>query len=469
MTHRSGAGGWHGPARLAAALLLGCLVLLAGASPASAHAQLTGTDPTDGALLQDAPSQVTLSFNEPVRLTSQEITVYDAEGQPVATTARTSDSDVVVELEDPAAMARGTYVVGWFVVSADGHPISGSLTFSVGERSDDVADPPAAATSSRTVTTVQGVVAGTMYVGLLVAAGLAVFLVLVLPASYDGERVHRRIRAIAGLAAGVAALAALVAVPLASVYAQGDELSALVSGFDAALVVDEALSALLVMVGLGVVVATLTDWAPVTHRRILLLVGALVALLGPPLVGHTRSYQPSALLIAADAVHLVAGATWLGGLLGLVLALRALAGREQLAVTTLARFSTIAAGLLLAVAATGSVLAWRILGSWSAFLDTAYGRLLLVKIGLALVVAAIGGWNRFRLLPRVRAAAGFADRGRAAELMTRSVRVEAGLLAVLLAVTGFLVTSRRDLRRSTCRPGAPGCRTAAWPSSRCWC
>ncbi len=230
-------------------------------------------------------------------------------------------------------MARGTYVVGWFVVSADGHPISGSLTFSVGERSDDVADPPAAAD----LLAAPSPRSRAWWPARCTSASWSppdwpVFLVLVLPASYDGERVHRRIRAIAGLAAGVAALAALVAVPLASVYAQGGELSALVSGFDPALVVDEALSALLVMVGLGVVVATLTDWAPVTHRRILLLVGALVALLGPPLVGHTRSYQPSALLIAADAVHLAAGATWLGGLLGLVLALRALAGREQLAV-----------------------------------------------------------------------------------------------------------------------------------------
>lgn len=439
MTHRWRAGGWRGSARLAAALLLGCWLLLAGASPASAHAQLTGTDPTDGALLQQAPEQITLSFNEPVRLTSQEISVYDADGGLVAASARTSDTDVVIELEDPVAMERGTFVVGWFVVSADGHPISGSLTFSVGERSDDVAAPPAPPTSSSVVTGTQGVVAGTMYLGLLVAAGLAGFVAIVLPTSYDGEQVRRRIRVIARLAAGVAAVAALVSIPVASVNAQGGELPELVGGFDPALVADEALSALLVLVGLALAAATLTDRAPTTRRRILLLVGSLVALLGPSLVGHPRSYQPSTLLIVADALHLTAGATWLGGLLGLVLALRALAGREQLATTTLARFSTIAGGLVLAVAATGSVLAWRILGTWSAFLDTNYGRLLLIKIGLALLVAALGGWNRFRLLPRVRAAAGFADRGRAAGLVTRTVRAEGLLLVVVLVVSGFLV------------------------------
>ncbi len=438
MTRCRRAGGWHGPVGLAAAFLLGCCLLLAGASPAAAHARLTGSDPTDGALLARAPTVVTLSFNEPVRLTSQEINVYDAEGQRVPSSARTSDTEVVIELDDPTAMEPGTFVVGWFVVSADGHPISGSLTFSVGERSDGVAAPPAPPTSSEVVIATQGVVIGAMYVGLLVAAGLAGFVALVLPRSYDGERVRRRIRIIARLAAGVATVAALVSVPAASVYAQGRELSDVISGFDRALVVDESISALLVVIGLVLVVATVTDRPPTSHRRMLLLVGAVVALLGPPLVGHTRSYQPSPLLIAADAVHLMAGAAWLGGLLGLVLTLRALAGRDELAATTLARFSTMAAGLLLAVAATGSVLAWQILGSWSAFLDTSYGRLLLVKIGLALLVAALGGWNRFWLLPRVRAM-GFADASRAVDPVRRSVRAEALLLVALLGVSGFLV------------------------------
>ena len=98
-----------------------------------------------------------------------------------------------------------------------------------------------------------------------------------------------------------------------------------------------------------------------------------------------------------------------------------------------------AGGLLLAVAVTGSLQAWRILASWSGFVDTTYGRLLLVKIGIALVVAAVAGWNRFRLLPRVRAAAGYADRGVAAGLVRRAVVAEAAMLVALLGVTGFLV------------------------------
>ena len=427
--------------RLAAAVLVALCALLAGAGPAAAHAELTGTDPVDGAVLDRAPDAVTLSFNEPVRLTDREITVYDADGGTIASEASTSGSDVVVDLPDADAMQRGSFVVAWFVVSSDGHPISGSLTFSVGERSDSVTEPPPSPTSSRTVTAAQGVLGILMYVGLLVATGLAGFVALVMPDSFAGEQVRRRIRRLVRVAAAVAAVAAVLLVPVSAAYAQGEELADVLGGFDPGLVGDEVLSVALLLVGLGVVVAT----TPVTHpdprRRAALLTGAVVAAVSPALVGHTRSYQPTALLLGADAVHLLAAATWLGGLVGLVLTVRALAGRELLAASTLARFSTLASSLLLAIAVAGAVLGWRILGAWSGFVDTRYGLLLLVKIGLALVIAAIGGWNRFVVLPRVRDSVGFDQRARTAGTVTRTMAVEASLVVVLLGVTGFLVNA----------------------------
>lgn len=390
-------------------------------------------------MLDEAPESVTLTFDEPVRLTDREITVYDADGGAVESAATSSGTEVTVDLPDPAAVDRGTFVVAWFVLSSDGHPISGSLSFSVGERSDQVAAPPPAPTSSGVVTTTQGVLGGLMYVGLLLAAGLAAFVALVLPTSYGGDRVRTRIRRVLRLAAGTSAVAAVLLVPVSAAYAQGEELTAVLGGFDPGLVTDELVSTVVLLLGLATVVAATTTTAPDARRRLVLLAGAAGAVVAPAVVGHTRSYQPLALLVAADVVHVAAGAVWLGGLVGLVLALRALSGRELLAATTLARFSSLAALLLVAVAAAGAVLGWRILGSWSAFVDTTYGLLLLVKIALALLIAAIGAWNRFRMLPRVRGATGFDDRTRVAGAVTRTVRVEASLIVVLLLVTGFLV------------------------------
>ena len=299
--------------------------------------------------------------------------------------------------------------------------------------------PPEPETSSQVVEVVRDVVTAVSLVGLLLAAGLAIFLARVLPLSWEGTDTRRRLRRLLSYAAGAGAAGFVLQVPVAAVYGQGLELTDVVSAFDAGSVVNELVSAGLVLLGLGMVVRGARVTPPDATERALLLAGALLALAGPSLVGHTRAFAPAPVLVAWDVMHVTAGAVWLGGLVGLVLSLRALAGREVLAAQTLARFSTIAAFALVVVAAAGSFLAWRILGSWAGFVETTYGWLLLTKIGIALVVAAIGGWNRWRTLPAVQAAAGFGDRERAAAAVTRTVRVEAVLLVVLLGVTGFLV------------------------------
>jgi copper transport protein len=109
------------------------------------------------------------------------------------------------------------------------------------------------------------------------------------------------------------------------------------------------------------------------------------------------------------------------------------------AAQTLARFSTAAAGVLVALVATGSLLAWRIQASWDNLFDSTYGRLLLVKIGVVVVAVAIAAWNRFVLLPRARASVGFAHRQTTFNSIGRTIVAEAALLVGVLLLTGFLV------------------------------
>ncbi|WP_416956452.1 copper resistance CopC/CopD family protein [Nocardioides sp. T5] len=427
-----------------------------GAAPASAHAELIETDPVEGAVVETAPDTVTLTFNEPVRLTSQEVAVYDAEGDEVDSTAGANGTEVTVDLAGAADLADGTYVVSWNVLSGDGHPISGALTFSVGAPSASVTAAPEPQSSSTAVTVVRDVVAVVTYVGLLLAAGLALFLALVLPRTWTGTETRARLRRLLTYAAAAGAAGIVLQVPVAAVYGQGLELTDVVSAFDPGLVVNELLSAVMVLAGLGVAVWAASDAPPDRTRGWLLAGGAVLALAGPSVVGHTRAYEPSPLLVAADVLHLVAGAAWFGGLVGLVLSLRALAGREVVAASTLARFSTLAGGLLLAVAATGTFLAWRIVGSWSGLVETRYGWLLLAKVAIALLVAGLGGWNRWRTLSTVTRAVGFGDRERAAAAVTRTVRAEAVLLAALLGVTGVLVNQSPRPAPVTAASGTTG-------------
>lgn len=430
---------WSQLHQLVATVLAAVALTLGLAAPAAAHAELISTDPTEGSVVDDAPDLVTLTFNEPVRLTSQKIAVYDDQGDEVASTAKAVDAEVRVELPDAATLEDGTYVVAWNIVSADGHPIGGALTFSVGAPSATVEPPPEPESSSAVVSVVRDAATAVTLIGLLLASGLALFIAWMLPRSWPGDETRARLRRLTTYAAGLAVFGAVLQVPVASVYAQGAELPSLFTAFDPALVANEALAAAAVLTGLALVAATLRETRPGRRQTTLLTVGAALALIGPSLVGHSRAFAPVPLMMAADLLHVAAGAVWLGGLVGLVLSLRALSGREVVAARTLARFSTIAGGLLLAVAASGTFLGWRILGSWSPLVETAYGWLLLAKVAIALTVAGIGGWNRWKTMPAVQRAVGFADRERAARLVNRTVRVEAVLLVVLLAVTGALV------------------------------
>lgn len=429
---------WSGPRRLLVVAglvaLLHTLVLSLGTPPAAAHATLLSTDPAEGEVVAEAPDEVTFTFDEPVSLTASGIRAFDAAGEPVSVEA--SSTDEVVSADLPEGLDDGTYVVTYRVVSADGHPIAGSLTFSIGAPSETVVPPSGAAVAdpSRSTKSAVGVVQGLGYLGLLLAVGLMVFRGWVLGSARVPVAARDVLTRVHWGATGLAILAWAAAVPLAGAYQQGLGLGGAATGdaIDLSLVGDDVV--VLGLVASGLVLGLLAT----TRARDFATLGAALAAAAPAVVGHTRAYEPTGLLIVTDLLHVTAGAVWLGGLVGLVIVLRSLAGRGRDVAEVLARFSMIAASALGLLAVSGTLLGWRIIGSWSGLFGTTYGRLLLVKVGVAGVVAAVAAWNRFRLVPAARSAVGHAGLHRAADDVRRAVRIEALLLVAVLGLTGFL-------------------------------
>lgn len=120
-------------ARLLRAVAVGVLAglaLLLGATPALAHARLESSDPTDGASLDAAPQRVTLTFNEAMTPGFNTLTVVGPDqGHYETGDVAVDGSSVSIEVQ-PLGPA-GQYEVGYRVVSADGHPISGSVGFTL--------------------------------------------------------------------------------------------------------------------------------------------------------------------------------------------------------------------------------------------------------------------------------------------------------------------------------------------------
>lgn len=417
-------------------VLLAVLLVGAGAAPASAHATLVSSDPAEGEVLPNSPGEVRFTFDEPVSLVADGVQVFDADGEPVPATGSARDEIVVAEIPDE--LADGTYVVTWRIVSNDGHPVAGSLTFAIGTPSATVEPPKVGATTAHpAVSAAVGIVQGLGYAALLLACGLLFFREWTSRGLSFHAEVRRRLGLVVRIAAVLAVAAAALLVPLAGAYQQGLGPAGLLqpSSYAVDLVGDPILVLLLHVVGLALAVRLAGVDGP---AGTLGLIGGAAALWSPALVGHTRAYEPATLLVLTDALHLSAGAVWLGGLVGLALVLGSVAGRERDAGLLLSRFTTVAAALLGVLVVTGVLLGWRILGSWSLLLETDYGRLLLVKVGIAAVVASVAAWNRFGLVPRL-GSLGHDARLRAARLLRRTVAVEVVLLVVLLAVTGFLV------------------------------
>lgn len=417
--------------------------LLAGAGTASAHASLVGTDPAKGAVLPTAPEQATLTFSEPVRLPDGAVDLFDADGHELPAQARSVDDTVVVSL--PAQLDSGTFVLSWRVVSADSHPISGALNFSVGSPSQQVAAVPQDQ-GGAAIPAFKGIVQALLYVGLFVSAGLALFAALFLPPSQGLRRLRLRLRSTMIVSGELAVLAAVLLLPITAAYQRGGGLTSLatLAPWRAGLTGPSALVALLIAIGLGVAAAALNGGPATGLRRGVVLGGVAVALGSLAIVGHTRSYGPTALVMASDVTHVVTAAVWFGGLVGLAMSLPALGGNARDAAGTVSRFSTAAAATLVAIVVAGSLLAWRILGSWAALVQTQFGWLFLGKISIVALTVAAAAWNRYRLVPRIASTVEQPAHS-TQNLLRRSVRLEAGLLVGVLLITGFLVDRTPEL------------------------
>lgn len=441
-------------------LLLATGSMLLAAPPASAHATLLSTSPKHDALVAEAPPAVTLTFDEPVRAWKTSVTVFDPAGQRLDVDAKALNSEVVAIL--PTITSRGSFTVNWRVISADDHPVSGGFTFSVGERSTPTGG--VSATDPTTSLNLVRLAAGSLgYLGLLAAVGLAFFELAVLDSTRRSmPRLRRTLRKVGHALVAVTLVAIAAAMPLTVAWQRAGSLADLTVGETWADGFRSYAGASALMAALGLVTTSLSvDRAAQRQRTRWTTIGAAgaaLALISLPWVGHTRTYGPTWLVVGSDLVHVAAAAVWIGGILGLVLTMsRWSDASASRAASTVARFSSIAGWTVTALAVAGTVLAWRILGSIEGLWRTSYGQALLVKLCLVAGVLAMAAWNRYRLLPQVRAEPH--DRSGQRRLST-TLRLEAVGLVAILATTSVLATQPPGAVEST-PPSGGGSNTRA--------
>ncbi|MFF0038005.1 copper resistance CopC/CopD family protein [Streptomyces mirabilis] len=400
--------------------------VLAGAAPASAHAALTGSDPQQGAVVSQAPTQVSLTFSEKVAMSDGSVRVLDPKGKRVDTGKATDLGGTTYGVKLHSGLPDGTFTVTYQVVSADSHPVSGAFTFSVGAPSQTsvaLSDP---AVGGGVVGALYGVGRYVSYAGFILLVGGAAF-VLACWQRGAGVRPVQRLVVSGWLALTGATLALLL---LRGSYVGSGKVGDI---FDLTLLGQvlqtksgaALVSRLLLLAAGALFIAVLfgayarRDEADVTdasgkddgsdkggvdvdaEKRDLtfgLAIGGAVVAAGLAaswaMAEHASTGIQAGLAMPVDVLHLLAVAVWLGGLSTLLVALFRAPAETQIDAVAVRRFSRLAFGSVTVLAATGIYQSWRQVGSWSALTGTWYGQLLLIKIGLVAVLVGIAWISR---------------------------------------------------------------------------
>ncbi|WP_097981868.1 copper resistance CopC/CopD family protein [Streptomyces sp. f150] len=398
---------------LAAAALLTALVslvfglLLAGAGPASAHAALTGSDPADGAVVDTAPKEVTLSFSEAIAVGDDSIRVLDPSGKRADTDTEPKNlsegSTVRYGVALHSGLPDGTYTVAWQAISADSHPISGAFTFSIGAPSDTTVALPSQEAGGGPVGVVYDIARYAAYGGFVLLVGGSAFVLVCWRGGATALPMQRLV--VRGWLTLTAAT--LVMLLLRNPYtgsgkfADAFDLAGLQSVLDtkpgAALV-----SRLLLLGAAALFIAVLfgtyarrEDEREKKDLTFGLAVGGGVVATGIAatwaMSEHASTGIQANIAMPVDVLHLLAVAAWLGGLASLLVALYRTPDIGSAAVR---RFSAVAFGSVVVLAATGIYQSWRQVGSWSALTGTRYGQLLILKVALIAVLLAVAWFSR---------------------------------------------------------------------------
>jgi methionine-rich copper-binding protein CopC len=162
-----------------AVLVLAGLGLFALAAPASAHNSLTGSNPADKATLDTGPAQVVLTFDQPVQEGEglNSVAVTGPDGTLWQDGPATVDSNVVTAPVRELG-PKGVYTIGYRVVSADGHPVSGELTFTLTTAGDGTPAPETTRNSAGGGSDGGGVPVWVWLAGAVVLLGVGLFVAL---------------------------------------------------------------------------------------------------------------------------------------------------------------------------------------------------------------------------------------------------------------------------------------------------
>jgi len=394
--------------------LLSILALLVFNTAALAHATLIRSEPADGVVVAESPPEIRLTFNEPAA--PLVLKLLRPDGSITALDqSRTEGAVLIVPLP---ALAEGTHLLSWRVASEDGHPIGGTVVFSVGSPSGGEL-PTLPETLGPAERTAIWITRACLYLGLFVGVGGAFFL-----AAFAPRLRHRRAFA---AVIGLGLIAAPLSVALQGIDALGltlgawNDSAAWKTGYATSYGTTASVAAAALLLALMSLFLRRKSARRALAAAALLGLGAALAA-----SGHASAAEPQWLTRPAVFLHGTAVAFWTGALAPLAILFLSRADERAAA---LRRFSSVVPFAVVVTALAGVTLAVVQVGQPAALLSTAYGQILSIKLALVALLLVIAARNRWRLTRPAMAGEGTAERG-----LGRAALAETLLAVAILAL-----------------------------------
>ncbi|WP_043926051.1 copper resistance protein CopC [Bacillus haynesii] len=386
-------------ATLWAVLAVLCTILLPKA--AFAHAYIVNSTPAENQELKKAPAEIKIEFNEAIQKGFHSITVRNSSGERVDSGKTEIDPQnaKIMTVKLKSKIKDDIYSAEWRAVSADGHPVSGTIPFSIGniqgglpkDQQNQASGLPAADTVIERVL---------LYTGFSLFIGAALFqLVWHRPENgWPGDK-RRRLKRIKNAALLLTGAAIIIQLPLQTKANAGVSWR---GAFQPSLLQETLLNTTGGMLWL-INIAIIALLVFCSNRKglksailsLFLFAGLLFV---KSLDGHAASTSAGYMTTAMNFIHLNAASIWTGGLAMFVLFFGKdwLKSDKSLIWETIRRFSPwalVSAGLLIF---SGLFNSFFIVHTLDNLFGTAYGKALLVKSALVLLMIGLGAFHYFR-------------------------------------------------------------------------
>ena len=382
-----------------------------------AHARLVKSTPAANAVLDTAPTTISLWFSEQPELRFTTVQLLDSAGAQIPLGPPTALPQNGLSLAINGPLSRGAYSIVWRTAASDGHATNGKFSFRV-----NVVAAPAAPPAQKPSVTVTPVAPTSMpmpqgsatpapvrwaeLAALLLVIGAIVFRLGVLAqAGWPDDAV--RDAATRSRRWALAAIMVFIAATIARVVLQSQLLAGASSSLGAVVDVARdtrwghgwftgAVGAVTVLLGLMIAARSTAGW-------FLAALGAVLICVSEALTGHAAALRHPALSISADVTHVLGAGAWMGALAMMVLVGLPALGRMSSAESPRAgssltrSYHTAAVDGVVLVVASGVIAAFLRLPTLSTLWTTDYGSWLFRKLIFVVVALAFGvyHWRRF--------------------------------------------------------------------------